>query len=372
MGDVSSRTYYDRQLRVPGWGPEGQAALGRSTVLVVGVGGLGCPVLSALARAGVGHLVYADPDRVEASNLPRQTLFTVADVGKTKVEAATAALRSANPWVRLDPREVRVDRSNVRTLVEEADLVIDGSDNFATKFLVHDACWAAGKPLVMASLYQWEAQVTVFPFQQPGPGCWRCLYPEAPEDGCVGVCADVGVAGALAGLAGQAQALAALRLLLNLEGAPKLGTWIFDAADWTPRVFRWKPSPHCSCHRGQGDWSRLEASDHHLEAPWLAIEPVDRQVVVDLRDQEEIREGEWDWFEESGSRVISAPWSNWARTQPVWDPNDTYLLVCARGFRSLAALKTLPGGIQALSLSGGTFELWSSSLIQIKEGSRRV
>jgi len=359
MGDVSPHDYYDRQLKVPGWGPEGQAMLGRATVLVVGVGGLGSPALGALARAGVGRLVFCDPDRVEASNLPRQTLFTVADVGRLKVEAAAAALAQVNPRIALEPRPHRIDASNVRTWVEAADLVIDGSDNFATKFLVHDACRSAGKPLITGSLYQWDAQVMAFPFHRDEPGCWRCLYPVAPEDGCVGVCADVGVAGALAGVAGNFQALAALRLLLGLEGPETCTAWVVDAADWSPRTLKWKPAPGCACHRGPGDWSWLPAPESTLrsEAIWDEVSPEERQVVVDVREPYEIQPDEWAFLRAAGSEIVHFPWTHWARQRPTWNPNKTYLIVCAHGYRSQAAQKTIPPGVKALSLIGGVVGL---------------
>jgi len=328
---------------------------------VVGVGGLGCPVLAALARSGVGHLVFCDPDRVEASNLPRQTLFTVADVGRLKVEAAASALAQANPWILLEPRSVRVEATNVRGLVEHADLVIDGTDNFATKFLIHDACRSARKPLVLASLYQWEAQVTAFPFHKSEPGCWRCLYPVAPEDGCVGVCADVGVAGALAGVAGNFQALAALRLLLDLEGPQACASWMVDAADWTPRCLRWKPDPTCGCAQGSGDWSWLDAllasGTRCTEATWDDLAPTQRQIVVDVREASEVQPGEWEFFQAAGSQVVHFPWTQWATHSPAWDPRQGYVLLCARGIRSLAALKTVPPNVRAVSLAGGMFAL---------------
>lgn len=357
MGDVSPRAYYDRQLRVPGWGMKGQETLAQSTVLVVGVGGLGCPVLAALARAGVGKLVFCDPDNVEMSNLPRQTLFTPADVGRPKVVAAAQVLAAANPWIALVPQAERVVAGNVRALVEDADLVIDGTDNFATKFLVHDACRSAGVPLVLASLYQWEAQVMVFPFRPGEPGCWRCLYSEAPEDGCVGVCADVGVAGALAGAAGNLQALAAIRLLMGLSGPEPCSQFILDAEEWVPRRLTWKPLAGCSCQQGPGDWEWLEALHRRapvrLEAPWQQIAAQDRQIVVDVREPSEIRDEEWEWLRRSGSEVVHYPWTKWSQNAPVWDPNRTYALLCARGMRSLAAVKTVPAGVRALSITGG-------------------
>ncbi len=354
------RLYYDRQLRVPGWGPHGQEILAHSTVLVVGVGGLGCPVLAALVRSGVGRLIFCDPDTVEASNLPRQSLFSVADVGLSKVQAAALVLAGSNPWIDLEPVAERVTAANVRALVEQADLVVDGSDNFSTKFLLHDACRSAGKPFVMASLYQWEAQVNSFDFRRSEPGCWRCLYQVAPEDGCVGVCAQVGVVGALAGLAGNFQALTALRLLLGLETATGCSTWVVNALDPSPRRLKWKPDPACACARGKGDWRWLEAltaTSLREQAPWNLVAPVDRQVVIDLREPQEILPHEWAWFEAIGSRVIHARWSQWHASQPNWDPSTTYLLVCAHGLRSLAAVRTLPPSIRGLSLTGGIAEL---------------
>jgi adenylyltransferase/sulfurtransferase len=356
MGDAR---LYSRQLKLPGWGAVGQRTLAGSAVLVVGVGGLGCPALEALARAGVGRLVFCDADRVELSNLPRQTLFTQADVGRLKVEAAAEALACIHPRAVLEPKALRVMASNVRSLVESVDLVIDGTDSFAAKFLVHDACRSAGVPLVSASAHQWEGQVLVFPFAEPG--CWRCLYPEAPEDGCVGTCADEGVAGALTGLLGNAQALAATRLLLNLEGPRACAEWVFDAADWTPRVLTWKPDPGCACAHGPGDWSWLtslqEMKPLIKELWWNEVAPEQRQIIVDVREPFEIREDEWAFFEAAGSEVEHFPFTRWAFSHPEWRPDRTYLIVCAHGVRSANALRTIPEGIQALSLQGGVAAL---------------
>ena len=352
MGDASE--YYSRQLSLPGWGPAGQETLARASVLVVGAGGLGCPALEALARAGVGRLVLCDPDRVELSNLPRQTLFVPADVGRLKVEAAAESLTRVNPRVALEARALRVEASNVRALVGAADLVVDGSDTFATKFLVHDACRSAGKPLITASAHQWETQVLAFPFHLGRPGCWRCLYPEAPEDGCVGTCAEDGVAGALTGIAGNFQALTALRLLLGLDGPEPLAAWVLDAADWSPRVLRWKADPACACARGRGDWSWLQPpAPARKEAWWKDVAADQRAIVVDIRESFEIQPGEWEFFEAAGSEVVHFPFTRWASSHPAWQSGTGYLIVCAHGVRSAAALKTVPSGIRALSLTGG-------------------
>jgi rhodanese-related sulfurtransferase len=180
------------------------------------------------------------------------------------------------------------------------------------------------------------------------------------------------VAGALAGLAGNAQALAAIRLLLGLPTSEPLTTWVYDAADPVPRKLKWKADPGCSCHRGPGDWSWLDEAlaGGRMEAPWTEVAPADRQVVVDVRELHEIEPAQWDWFEAQGSRVVHFPWSEWSAHQPEWQPGTAYLVVCARGYRSLAAVETVPPGIRAVSLTGGVFGL--VSLIQIKEPRPRL
>lgn len=357
MGE-SARGSYARQIRLPGWGAAGQEKLTNASALVVGVGGLGCPVLEALARAGVGALTFCDPDRVEASNLARQTLFTPADVGRPKVEAAAERLAAVNPAVTLHPRDVRVDETNVRALVEAADVVIDGADLFSTKFLVHDACRSAGKPLVSASAHQWEARLQAFPFHLGRPGCWRCLYPQAPADDCVGTCADDGVAGPLVSAVGQLQALTALRLLLGLD-VETCSTLVFDADEWAPRAFRYEPDPSCACSRGAGDWSWLNTRQQKerpmaiTEFRWNELTTEQRQTIVDVREAFEIQPGEWEFFEAQGSEVEHFPFTRWQFERPEWRDGRTYLIVCAHGVRSANALKLVPRGVKALSLTGG-------------------
>ncbi len=355
MGGVSPQSYYERQLRVSGWGSEGQKRLEKARVLMVGIGGLGCPAASALARTGLGGLILADFDRVEASNLPRQTLFTPADCGELKVEVARRELSLANPWLHLETTS-RVDAQQVKALVENVDLVLEGTDNLETKFLVHDACRSVGKPLILGALYQWEFLTTVFRFDQSPSPCWRCLYPEQPLDGCVGGCADVGVAGALAGLAGNHMALTATRLLLGLESAT--GTLLYDATDGTTRTLKWQHRPDCSCAGAKGDWSWLasgfEPSPRELTSvSWDSLTASQRAVVVDLREKSEIREGDWNWFEQRGSRVLHRPWSQWSNVSQTWEPEFNYLLVCEKGWRSEKALQALPSGVTARSLLGG-------------------
>jgi molybdopterin/thiamine biosynthesis adenylyltransferase len=206
---------YSRQLVLRAVGSRGQAALGAARVLVVGAGGLGAPVLTYLAAAGVGSLTVADPDLVELSNLNRQVLFDEGTVGEPKAIATARRLAAQNPHLTVRPLVLEVDASNVEALIAEVDVVVDASDNFPTRFLLNDACWLAGKPLVHGGIYHFTGQVTTF---IPGAGpCYRCFFPEPPASGTVPNCQEAGVLGPIAGLVGSMQAQETLKLLL---GAP--------------------------------------------------------------------------------------------------------------------------------------------------------
>jgi len=183
----------------------------KAEVVVVGAGGLGSPVALSLAAAGVGTIRIVDADVVEPSNLQRQTLFVTADVGRPKAEAAAARLRAAAPAARIEAHALRLDAATAWQAFEDADLVVDGSDNFATKFLVNDACVLGEIPLVTGGIRSWLGQVlTVWPGRSP---CYRCLFEEPPPPGEIPSCAEAGVLGALAGIVGALQAREALRLL---------------------------------------------------------------------------------------------------------------------------------------------------------------
>lgn len=357
MAGLTPEAWHDRASRIPGWDRD---RLARATVLIVGLGGLGCPAAEGLARSGVGRLILVDPDRVDPTNLARQTLFLPETVGQLKVEAGAEELRRRVPGVGIEARALRVGPGNVRSLVEGADLVVEGTDRFDAKFLVHDACLSAGVPLVQGAVHRWEAQVHRFAFEAGAPGCWRCLHPQGLDDAWAGTCAQEGVAPPAAALAGQALAAAALRHLLDLPGLDELTTWSWSAASWTPLATRWKPRAGCRCSGPQRrSWDWLSSAPGRTEARWADLAPRDRQVVVDLREPSEIGPGDRAWFEAAGSRYQSARWARWAEEEPRWEPDTTYLLVCAHGVRSRSAQGRVPPGIQALSLVGGTAGLAS-------------
>lgn len=205
---------YSRHIRLPQVGVEGQEKLRASTALVVGLGGLGSPVALYLAAAGVGTLILADYDRVESSNLQRQILHGVSSLGELKTESACKRLRDLNPEVRVLPVAAALDADNLPASVAQADVVIDGCDNFATRFAVNRACVAARKPLVSGAVIRFEGQVAVFDARLPDSPCYACLYPEGTELG--ETCSETGVLAPMPGLVGSVLALETLKLLLGL------------------------------------------------------------------------------------------------------------------------------------------------------------
>ena len=208
---------YARQLTLPEVGEAGQRRLMQARVLLVGAGGLGSPAALYLAAAGVGHLTLIDDDRVERSNLHRQVLHRDACAGESKVRSGVATLRALNPTIEVVGREVRLTEANARELLSGQHVVIDGSDNFATRYVLNDACVALGIPHVHGSVFRFEGQVSVFWPRRPGnPGpCYRCLYPEPPPPELAPSCAEAGVLGVVPGIIGLLQAAETLKLLLG-------------------------------------------------------------------------------------------------------------------------------------------------------------
>lgn len=218
---------YARHIVLAEVGGPGQHRLKRARVLVVGAGGLGSPILQYLAAAGVGTLGIVDDDTVSLSNLQRQTIHDTALVGLPKVESARRAIARINPDVAVEPHALRIDAANAARLAADYDLVVDGCDNFATRYAVADGCEAAGRPLVTGAIGRFDGSVTVLkPFERAPDGSrypsWRDLFPQAPPDGFLPSCAEAGVLGALPGVIGSLQAMEALKLILGI-GEPLVG-----------------------------------------------------------------------------------------------------------------------------------------------------
>lgn len=236
---------YSRHILLDEVGVDGQRRLAGSRVLLVGAGGLGSPAAVYLAAAGVGTLGIADFDRVELHNLQRQILHDTASVGAPKVESAARRLAAANPHVRIRLHPEGVTTANAVELFADYDLVVDGSDNFATRYLTNDAAYFARRPLVHGGIFKFEGQVSVFDPAHGGP-CYRCLFPEPPPPGSVPGCGEVGVFGALCGVIGSLQAMEAIKLLLGI-GRPLRGRlFVFDALAQQSRVLTFARDPACA------------------------------------------------------------------------------------------------------------------------------
>jgi adenylyltransferase/sulfurtransferase len=234
---------YSRHLIMPEVGMEGQLKLKRARVLTIGTGGLGAPLGLYLAAAGVGHLGLVDFDVVDSSNLQRQVTFTTADVGKPKSEAAKARLSALNPAIEIVSYETRLTSDNALELFRDYDIIVDGTDNFPTRFLVNDACILLGKPNVYGSIFRFEGQATVFGY--PDGPCYRCLYPEPPPPGLVPSCAEGGVLGVLPGIVGSIQAMETIKLILGTGESLVGRLLLFDALAMRFRELKLKKNPDC-------------------------------------------------------------------------------------------------------------------------------
>lgn len=236
-------TRYARHFTLPEVGEKGQAKLLEGKVLCIGAGGLGSPVAFYLAAAGVGTIGIIDNDVVDMSNLQRQILHTNDRVGMPKVESAQKTLNALNPEVKIIPFNERLSSENVMRIIKDFDIVVNGCDNFPTRYLINDACVMAKKPLVDGSIFQFEGQATVF-YPDRGP-CYRCLFPEPPPPGAAPSCAEAGVLGVLPGLVGCVQALEAMKLILG-AGRPLIGRMMhFDTLSSEVRVLKLRRDPNC-------------------------------------------------------------------------------------------------------------------------------
>ena len=234
---------YSRHLIMPEVGMEGQLKLKRAKVLCIGTGGLGAPLGLYLAAAGVGKIGLVDFDAVDLTNLQRQILFGTSDIGRPKIEAATDRLRNLNPDIEIDRFETRLRSENALDILKEYDIVVDGTDNFPTRYLVNDACVILGKPNVCGSIFRFEGQITIF--GAPGGPCYRCLYPEPPPPGLVPSCAEGGVLGVLPGIVGAIQAAETLKLIIS-KGEPLIGRLLlFDALAMRFRELKLRKDPKC-------------------------------------------------------------------------------------------------------------------------------
>lgn len=347
---------YQRHLSLAGFGPEAQARLKNGSVLVIGAGGLGCPALLYLAAAGVGRIVLVDPDRVDVSNLQRQVLYTSEDAGELKADTAARRLRALNPLITIEPHAERFSRSNALDYVRAVDVVIDGSDNFATRYLANDACVLGERPLVYGAIHGFEGQVSVFNWR--GGPTYRCLFPEPPEAGAVPNCAEAGVLGALPGLIGTVQATEALKLLAGI-GEPLSGRLLlWDALTMQVRTvgFAADPASRRIHDLPPDDYGRTCA------APAATQDQIDPAELPDGVQWIDVRES---WERQLGAIEPSVHVSLRDLQDGVApagiEPDRLTIVYCAVGARSLSALPILRdrfGFADVRSLRGG-YQAWS-------------
>jgi sulfur-carrier protein adenylyltransferase/sulfurtransferase len=337
---------YSRQILLKEIGTDGQSKLARARVLIVGVGGLGSPVLQYLAGAGVGHLGLVDADTLDASNLHRQPIYALANTGKSKVELARAAVLAINPSVAVSTYAERFTADNALELVRAYDVVVDCSDNFRTKFLLNDAAVLARRPAVFASVYQYEGQLQVYK-PESSHACLRCVWPDATADGVVGNCAEAGVLGPVPGTFGSLQALLTLKILLSIPGQLGGELLLLDFMNFSSVKLKAPRrgacvAPACALIHGiPGEEREIE-----IDLPSLAAAAERRLEVIDVRTAAEVA------AQPTQARHIAMPIL--LANPELLSAAGRYLLVCASGKRSLATARELrKRGLAVHSLAGG-------------------
>jgi sulfur-carrier protein adenylyltransferase/sulfurtransferase len=360
---------YGRQILLPELGIEGQERLKGARVLVVGAGGLGSPAALYLAAAGVGTLGLVDFDRVDSTNLHRQLLHGTSDVGRPKLESAVDRLREVNPGVRVVPHELRLTSANALDVLSGYDLVVDGSDNFPTRYLVNDACVLLGIPDVYGAIHRFEGQVSVF-HGRTGP-CYRCLFREPPPPGLVPSCAEAGVLGVLPGIVGSLQAMEAIKLILGIGETLVGRLQIFEGLTLEWRELRLRKNPECPVCAPNPvqteliDYERFcgltpEADDRWAPPPVITprelaarIEAAGGVAPFTLVDVREAHEWERASLEPQGARHIAL--GSLPGVMSLLDPEDEIVVYCRTGGRAgrAQALLKEAGFSRVLNLEGG-------------------
>jgi molybdopterin/thiamine biosynthesis adenylyltransferase/rhodanese-related sulfurtransferase len=357
---------YSRHLILPDLGVDGQRKIKQARVLLIGAGGLGSPLALYLAAAGVGTLGLVDFDVVEASNLQRQIIHGTKDIGRSKLASARDRIADVNPHVRCELHETRLTASNALEIVREYDVVVDGTDNFATRYLTNDACVLLGKPNVYGSIFRFEGQVSVFSTAD-GP-CYRCLYPEPPPPGLVPSCAEGGVLGVLPGLIGTIQATEALKLILGI-GDPLIGRLLLvDSLGATYRTLKVRKHPLCPACGTREIQELIDydqfcgvSTDQSAETiPQIsALELATRLRRGDDIDVIDVREPyEWEIAHIEGARLV--PFAEVPISLATIDTARDVVVLCKSGGRSAAAVSHLQsaGYRKVWNLRGG-IDAWS-------------
>lgn len=368
----AEKSRYSRQISLPHVGVEGQQKLKQGSVLIVGSGGLGSPSSIYLTAAGVGRLGLVDFDRVDLSNLHRQVLHQTGDVGRPKVESAKEHLTALNPEVVIEVHETRLTSENAMDILRSYDVVIDGSDNFATRYLINDACVLLGKPNVYGSVFRFEGQASVFDARS-GP-CYRCLYAEPPPPGFVPSCEEGGVFGVLPGIIGLIQATEAIKILLE-EGTTLAGRLLlFDALRMSFRELRLKKDSQCKICGDQPtitaliDYDQFCGTGQSMNAPDNALKEItpadlssrlsrgEKIVLLDVREP-----AEWE-----GGRLENAvhiPMRRLMGEVGTLDKSADIVVYCRTGRRSATAIEMMRSmGFEKLQNLQGGITRWAADV----------
>jgi len=360
---------YRRHVILPELGDAGQEKLLAAKVLIIGTGGLGCPAALYLAAAGVGTLGLVDFDVVDESNLQRQILFTTADIGAPKVDVAAARLRSANPDVRVHTHNLRLAADNAREIIDQYDLVLDGTDNFPTRYLVNDACVITGKPNIYGSIYRFEGQLSLF--GTPAGPCYRCLFPEPPPPEAIPNCAEAGVLGVLPGTIATAQATEAIKHITGIGESLAGRLLLYDALAMTWRqltVAKQADCPVCTANP-----TITELRETETTCPNGASAMIEEISVTELYDQMaagtdlvlvDVREqNEYDYAHIDGAILL--PLSELMTRYTELEPHRDKLIVahCHHGARSAQAIGFLQSnGFTKLKNLAGGIDAWSNGV----------
>ncbi|MCA9136574.1 MAG: molybdopterin-synthase adenylyltransferase MoeB [Planctomycetales bacterium] len=360
---------YARHLVLPEVGVGGQGKLKSASILVVGTGGLGSPVAMYLAAAGVGRIGIVDFDRVEYSNLQRQIIHGSDDVGRSKVESAAESIRNINPFVQVDKHDEAFTCENAMRIGADYDIIIDGTDNFATRYLVNDVCVLLGKPNCYGSIFRFEGQASVFSLD--GGPCYRCLYPKPPDPGLIPNCAEGGVLGILPGMVGTIQATEAIKIILGIGESLSGRLLLLDALEMRFRQLTITRDPNCPVC---GDQPTITAPIDYdqfcgtpkkdsAQSPW-DIEPAElkrrldageKMIVLDVREPHE--------YEICNLGGILIPLAELARRHGEIDRSLPIVVHCKMGGRSAKAVQLLrDAGFDNVSNLNGGINRWSNQI----------
>lgn len=334
---------YNRHIILDKVGIEGQEKLKNAKVLVIGAGGLGCPVLQYLTAAGVGTIGIVDFDTVDETNLQRQILFTIDDVGKPKAQIAAHNLEQLNPYVHFDVYYERLTNQNALDIFKQYDIIVDGSDNFSTRYLVNDACVITGKPLVYGSIFKFEGQVAVFNYKNSAT--YRCLFPEPPKSGTVPSCSEIGVIGVLPGIIGSLQANEVLKIILEIGEPLTNKVMIFNALNNSfftlnfskneAVVKQTKAMENTFASFDYDVFCGLKNNDvNNVNEEILTDLPKD-YFIIDVREEHERPKLNFN------GQLLNIPLSNLTSQIKTLDPSKNYIITCQSGVRSLKAIELL-------------------------------